>query len=246
MQDTLTEYYGYAPTGEHFEDLVDAICVSLPGVKRHAVFDSVRHLAGSLLTEDLMNDTVWRLAGNLDLLKSGIAVPPWTVQTDLEWMPAHILDREFAQASTGAPGGMFRVRVLAGTACPAIIKTFWSNRVCALFARECGYTNRYRKRPYSHPKELCNLRTWILVDPEYCRQGKPGFRKIECTQTFKKWNHEIIDMRFRRGFLCPHDYKHHCYQCPIGYLDCPAGTHPFTIYAEDEDGEDDTESGSED
>jgi len=242
--DTLTEFYGFTPRGEHFEDLVDAICASLPGAQRHAVFDSIRNLAGNMLTEELMDDTAWRLAGNLDRLKSGIAVPPWTVQTEKEWMPVHFIQREFGQTSTGAPGSFFDLRILAGTACPLTIKTFLTSGVCGLFARTCGYTNRRGDRPYGHASELCNLRTLALIDPEHCRQGKPGFWDIDCKPAYKKWNLSIIDKRFRRGFECPHDFMHHCYQCPVGYLDCPAGTHPFTIY-EDEDGEETADDGGE-
>lgn len=53
-----------------------------------------------------------------------------------------------------------------------------------------------------------------------------------CTAGLMKWNRRIIKQRFRRDWVCPHNFDHHCYKCPVGYIDCPAATHKETSYAD--------------
>jgi len=179
--------------------------------------------------------TCWRLAGNVDLLRAGTAVPPWNMQREKEWMPVQIQAYQEGTNNRGAPGGHFRMRVMAGTACPLQLSKFWTKRFCRYIAvKVLGYSKRSGNAPLSHISELVSLRLWVQIDPELCRPGLPGFEHVGMTAGLKKWNHELIKKRFRQGFLCPYSFDHHCYQCAIGYERCPAATHRETNYAEDE------------
>lgn len=230
--DKLTEFCGYVPIGEHFEDLVDKICATIPRVKRLAVWDSVRDVAGTLLTDDDVFRMSWRLAGNIGLLRSGTPVPPWHVQQEKEWMPVQTLSYREGLNNRGQLGGHFRMRVLAGTACPLRLTKFWTRRFCRFVSNKMGYSASWGDYPLGHISELVGLRLWIQIDPEQCRPGLPGFMETGVTPGLQKWNRDIVKKRFRRGWACPYNFDHYCYVCPVGYLDCPAATHKETVHVE--------------
>ena len=230
---TLAEFTGFAPTGPHFEDFVAALCDGLPRVDWQVMCDSVRDLAGVLLTEDVLRDTAWRLAGNISRLREGTPVPPWhNTQRGPEWMPAQIVSYQPARNKWGRPGGDFRFRILAGTACPMVIGRFMTKSYCRRMAREAGYTSQRHDYPLGHISELVNLRAWLKIDPGQCRPGIPGFERSRSSSGLFKWNRAIIKKRFRQGWVCPYDFDHHCHQCPVGYQDCPAAVHRETYHVE--------------
>ncbi len=229
--DDLTEFCGYVAIGGHFEDLVDKICRALPRVRRRAVWDSVRDVAGTLLTEQGLLMMSWRLSGNIELLRAGTPVPVWHMQQAKEWMPVHIQAYEEDIDSRKAPGGNFRMRVLAGTACPTRITKFWTRRFCKYIAvKMMGYTRRSAKSPLSHITELVSLRLWVQIDPELCRLGEPGFDDVGMTSGLENWNRGVIRKRYRRDWRCPYEFDHRCHRCPVGYDQCPAATHKETLY----------------
>jgi len=226
--DVLSEFCGFAPEGRHFEELVDLLCEAIPRVDRLVMWDSVRSIAGCTLREENLRNMCWRIAGNVELLRTGVAVPPWHLQQEAEWAPVQVLAWEPARSARGRRGGRFTMRILAGTACPMRVRTFWTVGFCRFIARRAGYTARRHGLPFAHPSELVNLRIWVQIEPDRCRPGVPGFQEVGCTSSLRKWNRQIIKMRFRRDWACPHNYTHYCYQCPVGYMECPAATHAET------------------
>lgn len=227
--DTLTEFTGFTPTGDSFDEMVEKICATLGRVQRQIIWDSVRNVAGTLLMADDIYRMSWRLAGNLVRLRDGTSVPPWHVQQEKEWVPAQVVAYRPAESRRGRPGGDFTIRVLAGTACPIRITKFFTVGFARQTALRLGYTRLRGKSPLGHISELVNMRLWIQLDPDFCRIGSPGFDHVGCTAGLKKWNMEIIKKRFRRGWPCPHDFDHYCHECPIGYRECPAATHQETV-----------------
>lgn len=229
VNDTFSDYLGFAPTGESFEELVDRLCDAFSGVSRQVMWDSVRYVAGALLSEEAMRNMVWRLAGNIRRLRDGQVVPPWHLQTEKEWMPVQIIAYQPEESARGRRGGRFTMRVLAGTACPLRLSKFWPRGFARYIALGAGYSRGNGEFRLGDISELVNLRLWIRIDPELCRPGLPGFDEVGCTAGLLKWNREIIKKRFRRGFICPYHYDHHCFKCHVGYLQCPAATHKETV-----------------
>lgn len=241
--DVLTDFCGFAPSGEHFEELVDRITKTLGRVTRRVVWDSVRDVAGQLLLDDDIYRMSWRLAGNLTLLRSGTAVPPWHVQQQSEWVPVQIIAYAPSTSSRGAIGGDFALRVLAGTSCPIRIIRFFSGGFARVLATRLGYSTKRRGRyKLGSISELVGLRMWIGVEPHLCKPGKPDFEQVGCSAGLRNWNLSVIKKRFRIGWQCPHDYDHYCYQCHVGYLDCPAATHRETMDVSTSEPAEDTDS----
>jgi hypothetical protein len=222
----LSEFSGYTPIGTDIAHFVRLICSAMPGVSAQAVWDSVHHIAGNLLTEQQLITLAWRLAGNTDRLRDGIAVPPWTVQHAPEWMPAQIMLWRTAEDKWFRDE--FVLQVLAGTACPCVTVKRWSRRSCYYIASQLGYSRRRGKRPVGFVSELVRLRLWLHVTPAECRDGLVGFDDVTCTTGLMTWNRQIIKKRFREEWNCPHGYTHRCFQCPVGYDQCPAATHRVT------------------
>jgi hypothetical protein len=216
------------PIGDDFEDLVDALRFRLPStVLRETVYDSVQELAGEKLTARKLWETSYRLAANLPRLRKNTPVPMWTMQRDIEWVPAQVVraKRSRSRGRAAKPGFNFTFQILAGTACPMTTNKFWTDGFCwKLVREEVGFSKRTRppksgtpvERMFSHPKELVGLRMMILLHPE------------ESTSLLK-FNHELMDKRDRLkpGYECPAGFGPdvRCFQCYAGFKTCPAATH---------------------
>lgn len=198
-----------------------------------AVLDSVTYLLDRPLATAAIRDLSWRLAGNLKKLRAGKPVIPWSLQTELEWVPIEFLAMRQARTARDRPGGEFLVQVLAGSPCPIQFPLIMATGFWSMLARRIGFTRRKGPRPYSHMAELVRLRCTVLLDPARCRPGQLGLDKPGCSGSMLDYNRMIIGLRQRtfEGQLwrCPRNYQKPCYRCHVGYDECDAGTHPHTI-----------------
>lgn len=234
--DIVSEFSGCTPRGEAFDEMVTKLTYALGKVDQRVIHESVRNVAGTLVTDDVLFRMNWRLAGNLQRLRDGIPVPPWHVQPEKEWVPVQFVSYAPEQNRHGKPGGLYTMRVLAGTACPIRITKFFTTRFAQAIAMRAGYTTLRGKSPFGHPSELVNLRIWVQLDPKFCRPGLPGFDQYGCSSGLKKHNQSIIKKRFRRGWRCPKNYDHHCFECHVGYQECDAATHQRTYQIQQTNG----------
>lgn len=205
----------------------------IPKLHRDTVVDSVRHLAGKPFTQAVLEDTCWRLAGNVPRLRERKAVTPWHVQRMPEWVPAQVVSCKTARGSKDRVGGYFGFRILGGTPCPSIAFKWWSFKFCRFVATDFGFSKPSRSRilsaPYVAPEQFVSLRLNLLIDPELCGE-EPGFHQIEFSSEHRAWNSKVIKCRFRTDpdFECkmeetPDDLP--CHKCPLGFKSCFAGAH---------------------
>jgi len=223
--------------GEDFEIFVEEVLRWLPkSVSKDCLFESLRHLAGEKLTRELLDETCWRIAGNLDRLKGRMAVFPWSHQPEEEWVPVQILSARRRRGGRGKPGWQFTFHILAGLSCTLKIQKFWSTRFCNFLARDMGFNTRYPsdrssrvpEYMYLHPTEFINMRLLVLIDPKQSKT-EPVFAQTGITPQLLEWNREQMRYRdrIRPGYVCPRNYPVNvkCYRCPAGYKSCRAGTH---------------------
>lgn len=232
MHESLCEFLGTELTGDWFDNLVDKLVEDMD-VDEPTVYDSVRYLAGDVLTRPKAYILAWHLAGNIDRLRDGIAVPQWYVQTEEEWVPVQVLSWQPDKSPRGKPMNMYGLRVLAGTPCPVRVTACWPVGFTKMIARQIGFSNRRGKVPFQHPSEFVQLRFRILADPARSKPGQLGFWEVAGGSGMNKWNREIMEMRSRINFVCPEGYTHPCYRCPVGYDICEAAVHRETLYAEE-------------
>jgi len=211
------------------DQLANSILAELPaGVTYDTAFESVRYLAGKPLQQGEAIRLAWRLAGNLDRLRTGQSVPPWSAQRTDEWVPMQVLKVVRTKNSKGKPGVMVTTRVLAGTPAPMKLMTFWNTGVAKYISSLIGFSKPWGAYGYRSAEELTGLRFYGLLDAERSRD-KPEFHEVRCPDSMQKWNRDhVLRLRLRAGQNCPQGFTHRCTQCAFGYDQCPAGTHPKT------------------
>ena len=209
-------------------------------VMRTPLFDSLSPLAGELMTEAVADTVAWRLAGNLKQLTLGLPVVPWRINNTPEWVPVQIVRAVRAKGPKDKPGYVLSFKALAGRPVSLVITKFWSNKFCRYVASTLGFNTRpppetSRRLPvylYRTPIELVTMRLEVLIAADFCRNGEPGFDKVACRGTLLDWNRNQMRLRDRimPGYACPKGFKNVvlCYRCPVGYVECPAGTHRQT------------------
>lgn len=233
----LFEFYGANLDGHGLARMKQLLHRRLSGIPEQVLHDSLQHLVGQTLTEQILADTAWRLAGNWRRMQQGIAALPWTVQQGQEWVPVHVTAMQMLERRpTDRDQRLaFSLQVLAGSPCPRLITKSWSYKFCFMLGRRLGYTSRRGHRPMLDPAEIVNLRMLVLLDPEYCRDGQPGFDKIHCGGSLLKWNKRVIGKRHRivdnKPWPCPQGFRWRCFQCHVGFDQCEAATHRMTIPA---------------
>lgn len=229
------EFLKKTPVGEQFGRLVTLFQEVLPdGIAYQTLEDSLMHLAGTHITERVLDATCWRIAGNVKRLKQRKAVPPWHVQRVPEWVPVQITACKRERTSKGKIGARFQFRVLAGTPAGLLMEKFWSLKFCRYISLDCGFS-KYRKSrrtikfPYTAPEQLVGLRLFARVMPKLSDK-EPGFDGIGFTGTTTAHNKLTLGCRFRRlpDFRCQLELTHEelpCHHCPVGFLKCRAATH---------------------
>jgi hypothetical protein len=227
---------GDRPAGRDFAWLVADVMEVLGGrgIGRRVVEDSLAVLIDRPLTEPLVRETAWRLAGNVPRLRRGLPVYPWAGQDAPEWVPLQLTAAILAVNARGRRGCDFGAIALAGSYCPGKLDRWWSREQCGFLARELGFsTSPSGKMRYQHPYQLVGLRLLGLFEPERCRDGRPGFHRIAATSALVAHNKRVLRRRFRID-PCPYNFIHDCHRCAIGYkgaAGCPAATHARTYVA---------------
>ena len=233
-------------------DLERALLARLPmKVNEGTVRESIRLLAGTRVTFQELDETCWRILGNVPRMTAGTIVRPWTRQTHGEWVPAQITRVRLARGGKKGHelGYEMYFRVLGGTSCPALIEQWWSRKKCAYFATRhnedmtpngWGFSRRSRSRrdgaavpkfPYLDARQFVNMRCYVFIEPELSA-GAPQFRRIMFTPSVSEWNREQQRYRARweTQYACVFKFPRSlpCHQCPIGLDQCRAAVHRKT------------------
>jgi hypothetical protein len=234
------EFLNKQVKGEEFQRFVDicvdALSLQIKDVHRETVLDSVRYMAGDTFTLEAMNEVAHRLMGNIPRIRHRRVVSPWSVQRFYEWVPVQIIACRRSQNVQGEVGAMLTLKFMAGSPAPMVVLQWWSLRKCRYLSRDFGFSKPASHSasypapfPYAQPEQLVMLRFLALLDPAR-GETEPGFTVIDTMPSLRKWNRDQIKRRARIKFKCPQNYPADfpCHRCPIGYLECPAGTHRLT------------------
>ena len=216
------------------QNLLRGVQRVLPRV-RDGLFESLRALAGHVLTPTTALRTAWLLAGNVDLLQAGTPVRDWTVQVADEWVPLQVLAAQPAKNRKGFHGTAYTFRVLAGTPCPSKIQAFWKPGLVNAIQRRLGFTVPTGRYPFHRPVELVGLRFLGQIQAAWSQRG-PRVFEINCPSAMAKWNRtQVLAYRSRHPDSpgCPRTWRHDCYRCAVGYFECPAGVHSQTYQVGD-------------
>jgi len=234
----LREYLGQQLTGGVFRAFIKDFNRLLPGKTREQVMrESLLHLAGVVLTPDILHETAWLLAGNIARIKAWHPATPWSRQVDFEYVPVQIVRarRVFEGHKHGAE---FSFQVLAGTSAGCVLTKVWSQRLCGALARRVGFSNQRGGFPYMDVLQFVNLRLYVLIDPAKSAKA-PDFEEVwqEANgKTIKpvscfNYNRRYLRMRAGHEFACPKKFDRElspCHLCPIGQEECLLAVHDFS------------------
>ena len=222
----LRPYFDANVAGDTLRDMCRDVLAELPdSVSQPAVFDSIRALAGIKITKHIAADLAWRLAGNIERLKDGQPVLPWTRQLEDELVPVNVEHvRPYKRKNT--PGYMFDCRALAGSPCPMSFMQFFSNNSCRAIAQTLGFSAPWGAYPYTTAMHFVNLLFFAHVEAAKSRE-LPFFAKVSVSSSMFKENRARIEVR-TRARPCPDQYEHSCVHCWLGYDQCEFATHPRT------------------
>jgi hypothetical protein len=219
--------------GDYFNECVIAFVEALPPkVSPQAVRASLYPLAGQVFSEAVLQEYSWRLAANVSRLRDGQAVLSWTSQTEKEWVPVCFIDAKRSVNHKDQWGYSYGLRIMGGSPAPMEIRKFYTSRSAAILAGELGFSSR-GPLTYKDDRELVGTYCLVELDPEYSRRGRPSFYHIRVPSVLLKYNRELIRCRLRTPgvFDCPKDYTHYCFECEVGYRECPCGVHRSTYVA---------------
>jgi hypothetical protein len=222
------EFENKTPRGASFDRLVDLVWERLPGnLNPQKIEDSLRDLAGTFLTKELIYKTCWRMVGNVQRLRRNFSVPSWNGQKIVEWVPLQVVSTCYMKQGY-RPGVLLGCQVMAGTPCSLMLFRWWSVTQCAFFAKDFGFSAPWGRYPFAVPEQLVSLRFYGRIVPRLCTPD-PQFDKPGFPASLFKHNRKVIKRRFRvdPGYKCPiglpSDFP--CHHCPKGYKSCPAAVH---------------------
>lgn len=172
----------------------------------------------------------WILAANVDWMRQGHPVGPFSRIFRPEWTPAVIIDAYEDCTYMGIPGSTYVIRSMGGYTATEEFKNFvpsaggrWFVHVTMLGLAKRRYKffqpKEYRQ-PIDAPKIYVGMYSWVLIEPG-CKFGAP-FERTQCSPDFQKFNRNLFNERHADcvvGKTCS------CTECALGMSTCHRGTH---------------------
>jgi len=233
-EQSLRPYIDAVISGDTLRDVCRDVLAELPAaVSQPALFDSIRALAGTRLTRQAAYALAWRLAGNLEKLKAGMPVLPWTRQLEDELVPVRVESVRPYKRKT-MQGYMLECRAIGGSPCPMTFNQFFSQNSCRAISQSLGFSAPWGAYPYTTAMHFLHLLFFAHVEAERSRET-PAFSKVSVSSSMFQHNRALIEVR-TRARPCPDAYEHSCVHCWLGTDQCAFATHTRTYVTRHCDG----------
>jgi len=185
-------------------------------------------VGGRVLSPELAEHVIARMAGNVIILKSGTPITPWTSQMTPEWVIGMVRSvKEYRTPRRHIRGVMVTFYIVSGGPADETLTQFFTNNAFRRLAYRIGILKR-RSQQILHPREL--VRTYLLL------KIRPGHdlhaEKYMERESLNKRNKARVAKRRDYKKVCPlsgdvraqiGDWP--CHFCHMGYDSCPLGTH---------------------
>jgi hypothetical protein len=229
---------------EDFQAFVDVLHAELPrNILRCTILNSLKGLLKKTLDADLLFETCWRLAGNVERLLDQEPVPVWNQQTQFEWVPAEICDVSTVKRF-GKLENRFVFTSLAGSIVPRKLVQRWSFRKTYYLTtyrdehnhgfgfgrpRMNGRGEQMGRLLFYDIRQFYGLQCLLLLDPTRSTTD-PVATEIGQTGAMTQYNRNLLLQRDRSETPCIHglDARQECYTCPYGTDRCVNATHSAT------------------
>lgn len=231
----LGQYRVKEMTKENFRDMLRQVLKVMPqDLPSHRVYDSLAHLYGRPLTDQIVNETAWRLSGNTETLRQGEVITNNIALDKSGWCAVQVLScRPFTRNPRAklsrVRGCTYKCAVLTGHAAGVTVEKFLTLRHVKYLAQELGFTPPFKARPFKDEHELFGMRFGGLFISSMASEGKPSFNDICVSPSMVSWNKKLINNRLRQGHVCPLGMTAEqlpCYRCWKGATSCVAAIRP--------------------
>lgn len=183
-----------------------------PGV----LIPTLQFLLGVTLLPDFAHRIAYRISGNVEMLKRGVAVVEWTGQKDYEWVPVIVLDTNVRHDGSKS-FFCLTMRILAGTPAGLVFTRCFPRRYMTLFMGDLGFG---KDKWTAVVEELVGMRFRVLLMP-----GETlNFTHYRVPE--KADNRKLL---LERKKPCERGYTIPCIECPIGRDKCKFAVRPRTM-----------------
>jgi hypothetical protein len=244
LSSALTQFLGRTMVGADFQAFVDALhnklTVSSVPVLREVVKNSVKDVLKKNLTEDLLRNVCWRIAGNLSKLRAQEPAPEWTIQWETEWVIAQI-SSVYTVGRGRKVSHNLTFEIQSGSPTLQKINQKWSAKKIKYLAKhrndkQLGF-GFGRSRTNSKGEQLgtlllqdvrqfYGLRCWLLIDAALSTE-EPFAVEVGHTSSTMGYNRDLLKLRDRSHTACSKGLpsSQECHMCPYGRDKCKAATH---------------------
>lgn len=176
--------------------------------------------AGRKVDEALVRQLSERIAGNAHTLRMGAAALSWNGQAHIEWVLVDVLESTWHRTKFGKVGAILTLCALSGTPSGMRWEQFFSEAVLDRMAKKLGLKPARSMRRV-HVREF--------VRAKFAGKLEPG-DALKITEyrerpSLVEYNRQLVAARHIDSRECPRNYRWPCTSCPVGYLECPLGTH---------------------
>lgn len=219
---------------EGFKEMVRQVLKVMPqDLSSQKIQDSLAHLFGRPLTDQIVNETAWRLAGNTETLRNGDVITSDVALSKEGWCALQVLScRPFLRNPRSKAhkirGCVYSCLIMTGHAAGVVIDKFLSLKYVRYLANELGFTPPFKAYPFKDERELFGLRFGGLFLPSLAVEGKPSFNETCVASSMLSWNKKILKARQREGHICPLGMSAEslpCFRCWKGCESCIASVH---------------------
>jgi hypothetical protein len=234
LKQTFKDYVGLTLDKDQLKSLLKKALEVLPqDLSMIKIQDSMAHLYGRPLTEQVLNETAWRLAGNTEMLRRGETITQDVSVRKAGWCAVQVTYcrpylRNPKSKDKKQRGCILTCFILCGHAAGLTIDKFMSLKHLRYLATDLGFTPPFKNMPFRDERELFGMRFGVLCAPDLARDNKPSFKEVCVTSAMQKWNKDIIKRRFRDNFNCPLGKTSEqlpCFRCWRGTESCLASVH---------------------
>jgi len=238
------KYKGHIVKGDIYQCIIDSFHQQLPkSIPREVIENSLKATLNKTWDKQLIFQTAWRLAANLDKLLEHKPVPAFMGQFDPEWVPAQIV-AVTDDHNHGKFKHKFQFQVLAGSLAGMKIFQSWSvNKTYYLATyrtnNKLGFgfgRSKFNKKGeqlgsllFYHANQYFGLRCYVLVEGDKLFQ--PVIKEIAFSSSTFTYNRKLITARDREKTDCKLKLPQNpeCHNCPFGVDRCDIAVRPITL-----------------
>lgn len=214
----------------HLHMLADAICLISKKYTRAAVVETLRPLAGGILTPDMLSLLAARVAGNGDTLATGrpISLVYTAAPRSVDNAILYISRVQLVKDRFGKYLHQLSLDSLSGDSAGVSFEWAVTRPAANVVASRVGFSAPWDKYAFLDPAQLSGIYMYAVVGgSDY--SSEPTVKEILDVPALIKYNRaSVLKLRCRVGETCPNRLANPCHMCALGRDRCRAAVHKLS------------------